>query len=106
DAWRTLRPRRRREQSPVMGRRGCHAVRRAGADNLHPAGDYGPGLTPFFFGIALWIFELVAYVSSRRRDTRRRKRCGDFGGYRVGLCRPDDAGGASPTCVDGRPAAS
>jgi putative membrane protein len=30
--------------------------------NLHPAGAYGRGFAPFFFGIALWVFGLAAYL--------------------------------------------
>lgn len=30
--------------------------------NLHPAGPYGRGFAPFFFGIALWVFGLAAYL--------------------------------------------
>ncbi|MEB3369379.1 YhgE/Pip domain-containing protein [Saccharopolyspora mangrovi] len=31
-------------------------------DNLNPAYVYGRGLAPFFFGIALWVFGLFAYL--------------------------------------------
>ncbi|RRO17269.1 YhgE/Pip domain-containing protein [Saccharopolyspora rhizosphaerae] len=31
-------------------------------DNLNPAHVYGRGLAPFFFGIALWVFGLFAYL--------------------------------------------
>lgn len=30
--------------------------------NLNPAHVYGRGLAPFFFGIALWVFGLIAYL--------------------------------------------
>jgi putative membrane protein len=30
--------------------------------NLHPAGAYGRGLTPFFYAIALWVFGLSGYL--------------------------------------------
>ncbi|MEU6239382.1 YhgE/Pip family protein, partial [Kitasatospora sp. NPDC047058] len=33
--------------------------------NLHPAGVYGRGMAPFFFGIALWVFGLFAYLFLR-----------------------------------------
>jgi putative membrane protein len=33
--------------------------------NVHPAGDYGRGLAPFFFAIALWVFGLVAFLLLR-----------------------------------------
>ncbi|GLW73764.1 ABC transporter [Kitasatospora phosalacinea] len=33
--------------------------------NLHPAGVYGRGMAPFFFGIALWVFGLFAYLLLR-----------------------------------------
>lgn len=32
------------------------------AVNLHPAKVYGRGMAPFFFGIALWVFGLTAYL--------------------------------------------
>lgn len=35
------------------------------SSNLHPGGVYGRGLSPFFFGIALWVFGLVAYLMLR-----------------------------------------
>ncbi|UYB44395.1 YhgE/Pip family protein [Streptomyces sp. Je 1-4] len=38
--------------------------------NLHPAGVYGRGLAPFFFGIALWVFGLFAYLLLRPLNTR------------------------------------
>ncbi|MER6306018.1 YhgE/Pip family protein [Streptomyces sp. NPDC001657] len=38
--------------------------------NLHPAGVYGRGLAPFFFGIALWVFGLFAYLLIRPLNTR------------------------------------
>ncbi|CAM5595837.1 YhgE/Pip domain-containing protein [Streptomyces viridifaciens] len=38
--------------------------------NLHPAGVYGRGLAPFFFGIALWVFGLFAYLFLRPVNTR------------------------------------
>lgn len=33
--------------------------------NAHPAGEYGRGLAPFFFSIALWVFGIVAYMMLR-----------------------------------------
>lgn len=30
--------------------------------DINPAGPYGRGFAPFFFGIALWVFGLIAYV--------------------------------------------
>ncbi|NUT38197.1 MAG: ABC transporter, partial [Hamadaea sp.] len=33
--------------------------------NLNPASLYGRGLAPFFFGIALWVFGLIAYQLMR-----------------------------------------
>ncbi|WP_020500352.1 YhgE/Pip domain-containing protein [Sciscionella marina] len=38
--------------------------------NLHPAGVYGRGLAPFFFGIALWVFGLFAYLLLRPVNLR------------------------------------
>lgn len=38
--------------------------------NLHPAGVYGRGLAPFFFGIALWVFGLFAYLLLRPLNAR------------------------------------
>ncbi|WP_033822035.1 YhgE/Pip domain-containing protein [Kitasatospora sp. MBT63] len=38
--------------------------------NLHPAGVYGRGLAPFFFGIALWVFGLFAYLLLRPVNRR------------------------------------
>ncbi|MCG6498258.1 YhgE/Pip family protein [Kitasatospora sp. A2-31] len=38
--------------------------------NLHPAGVYGRGLAPFFFGVALWVFGLFAYLFLRPVNTR------------------------------------
>lgn len=39
-------------------------------DNLHPAGVYGRGFAPFFFGIALWVFGLFAYLLLRPLNLR------------------------------------
>lgn len=33
--------------------------------NVHPATVYGRGLAPFFFGIALWVFGIVAFLLLR-----------------------------------------
>ncbi|MBW8481428.1 YhgE/Pip domain-containing protein [Actinomadura parmotrematis] len=33
--------------------------------NLHPAGNYGRGLAPFFIAIALWVFGIVAFLLLR-----------------------------------------
>jgi putative membrane protein len=33
--------------------------------NLHPAGTYGRGLTPFFFAIALWVFGITGFLIMR-----------------------------------------
>ncbi|MDI5967816.1 YhgE/Pip domain-containing protein [Streptomyces sp. SL13] len=38
--------------------------------NLHPANVYGRGLAPFFFGIALWVFGLFAYLMLRPVNSR------------------------------------
>ncbi|MFK0193742.1 YhgE/Pip family protein [Kitasatospora sp. NPDC090308] len=38
--------------------------------NLHPAGVYGRGMAPFFFGIALWVFGLFAYLLLRPVNRR------------------------------------
>jgi putative membrane protein len=38
--------------------------------NLHPASIYGRGLAPFFFGIALWVFGIVAFLLLRPVSTR------------------------------------
>ncbi|MEV0645149.1 YhgE/Pip domain-containing protein [Phytomonospora sp. NPDC050363] len=38
--------------------------------NEHPAGVYGRGLAPFFFGIALWVFGLVAFLLLRTFNAR------------------------------------
>ncbi|GAA3546705.1 YhgE/Pip domain-containing protein [Amycolatopsis ultiminotia] len=38
--------------------------------NLNPAGVYGRGLAPFFFGIALWVFGLFAYLLLRPVNLR------------------------------------
>jgi len=38
--------------------------------NLHPADLYGRGLAPFFFGIALWVFGLVAFLVLRPYNAR------------------------------------
>ncbi|MEV7180042.1 YhgE/Pip family protein [Kitasatospora sp. NPDC093679] len=38
--------------------------------DLHPAGVYGRGLAPFFFGIALWVFGLFAYLLLRPLNPR------------------------------------
>ncbi|MCC9309588.1 YhgE/Pip family protein [Kitasatospora sp. RB6PN24] len=39
-------------------------------ENLHPAGVYGRGMAPFFFGIALWVFGLFAYLLLRPTNRR------------------------------------
>ncbi|GAA0610029.1 YhgE/Pip domain-containing protein [Kutzneria viridogrisea] len=39
-------------------------------DNLNPAGVYGRGFAPFFFGIALWVFGLFAYLLLRPVNLR------------------------------------
>jgi putative membrane protein len=33
--------------------------------NLHPANNYGRGLTPFFFSIALWVFGITGFLILR-----------------------------------------
>ncbi|HEX2312115.1 MAG TPA: YhgE/Pip family protein, partial [Thermomonospora sp.] len=33
--------------------------------NAHPAGEYGRGMAPFFFSIALWVFGIVAFLLLR-----------------------------------------
>jgi putative membrane protein len=38
--------------------------------NAHPADVYGRGLAPFFFGIALWVFGIVAFLLLRPISTR------------------------------------
>jgi putative membrane protein len=38
--------------------------------NVHPATVYGRGLAPFFFGIALWVFGIVAFLLLRPISTR------------------------------------
>lgn len=38
--------------------------------NLNPAHVYGRGLAPFFFGIALWVFGLFAYLLLKPLNTR------------------------------------
>lgn len=38
--------------------------------NLHPATLYGRGLAPFFFGIALWVFGIVAFLVLRPVSNR------------------------------------
>lgn len=38
--------------------------------NLNPAYVYGRGLAPFFFGIALWVFGLFAYLLLKPVNTR------------------------------------
>jgi putative membrane protein len=38
--------------------------------NLHPATVYGRGLAPFFFGIALWVFGIVAFLLLRPVSAR------------------------------------
>jgi putative membrane protein len=38
--------------------------------NVHPATVYGRGLAPFFFGIALWVFGIVAFLLLRPVSTR------------------------------------
>lgn len=39
-------------------------------DNMNPAGSYGRGFAPFFFGIALWVFGLFAYLLLRPVNLR------------------------------------
>lgn len=39
-------------------------------ENLHPAGTYGRGLTPFFFAIALVVFGITAFLILRPVSTR------------------------------------
>ena len=38
--------------------------------NVHPAGVYGRGLAPLFFGVALWVYALVAFVLLRPVNPR------------------------------------
>lgn len=38
--------------------------------NAHPAGMYGRALSPLFFGIALWIFGMIAYMVIRPVNPR------------------------------------
>jgi putative membrane protein len=38
--------------------------------NVHPAGVYGRGLAPLLFGIAIWVFALVAFVLFRPLNPR------------------------------------
>ena len=38
--------------------------------NLHPAGVYGRGLAPLLFGVALWVFGLIAYLVLRPLNPR------------------------------------
>ena len=38
--------------------------------NLHPAGTYGRGLTPFFFAIALVVFGITAFLILRPVSAR------------------------------------
>lgn len=38
--------------------------------NVHPASVYGRGLAPFFFGIALWVFGIVAFLLLRPVSAR------------------------------------
>jgi putative membrane protein len=38
--------------------------------NLHPADNYGRGLTPFFFSIALWVFGITAFLILRALSQR------------------------------------
>ncbi|MFJ1705596.1 YhgE/Pip family protein [Kitasatospora sp. NPDC088346] len=52
-------------------------------DNLHPAGVYGRGLAPFFFGIALWVFGLFAYLLLR--PVNRRALAGRVGAVTVAV---------------------
>lgn len=40
--------------------------------NLHPATTYGRGLAPLFFGIALWVFGIVAFMLLRPLSERAR----------------------------------
>jgi len=38
--------------------------------NLHPANNYGRGLTPFFFSIALWVFGITGFLILRALSRR------------------------------------
>ncbi|HYS39339.1 MAG TPA: YhgE/Pip domain-containing protein [Pseudonocardiaceae bacterium] len=38
--------------------------------NLHPANNYGRGLTPFFFSIALWVFGITGFLILRALSQR------------------------------------
>jgi putative membrane protein len=38
--------------------------------NLHPANQYGRGLTPFFFSIALWVFGITGFLILRPLSSR------------------------------------
>ncbi|HEX8928775.1 MAG TPA: YhgE/Pip family protein, partial [Actinomycetota bacterium] len=38
--------------------------------NRHPAGTYGRGEAPLFFGVALWLFALIAYLVLRPLNAR------------------------------------
>jgi putative membrane protein len=40
--------------------------------NLHPATQYGRGLAPLFFGVALWVFGIVAFLLLRPLSARAR----------------------------------
>lgn len=51
--------------------------------NLHPADRYGRGLAPFFFGIALWVFGLVAFLTLRPYSPR--ALAGRAGAFKVAL---------------------
>lgn len=64
--------------------------------NLHPAGTYGRGLTPFFFAIALWVFGITGFLIMR--PISQRALASRAGTWRVAL-----AGWLPPvaTCVVG-----
>ena len=40
--------------------------------NLHPANQYGRGLAPLFFGVAMWVFGIVAFLLLRPTSDRSR----------------------------------
>ncbi len=54
--------------------------------NLHPADQYGRGLAPLFFGVAMWVFGIVAFlllrpISDRARASRLPSIVVALGGY-------------------------
>ncbi|MFC4950646.1 YhgE/Pip family protein [Pseudonocardia sp. GCM10023141] len=54
--------------------------------NLHPADQYGRGLAPLFFGIAMWVFGIVAFLllrplSDRARASRASSAAVAFAGF-------------------------